>query len=130
MPDSLRCCAVIGAGASVSGSTPPPDFGNAITSRMESAPAQQLDDPVPAERDPAVRRGAKGERIQQESELFLRLGGADAHHREHAFLNVAAVDTNRAAADLVAVADDVVGVGERVARIAVEGGLRLGAWAR
>jgi hypothetical protein len=30
---------VIGAGASVNGSTPPPDFGNAITSRMESIPA-------------------------------------------------------------------------------------------
>jgi hypothetical protein len=35
-PASLRCSGVIGAGASVSGSTPPPDFGNAITSRMES----------------------------------------------------------------------------------------------
>ena len=38
MPASLRCWAVIGAGASVSGSTPPPDFGNAITSRIESVP--------------------------------------------------------------------------------------------
>ena len=38
MPDSFRCCAVIGVGASVSGSTPPPDFGKAITSRIESAP--------------------------------------------------------------------------------------------
>ena len=36
IPDSLRCCAVIGAGAPVSGSTPPPDFGNAITSRIDS----------------------------------------------------------------------------------------------
>lgn len=29
----------MGAGASVSGSTPPPVFGNAITSRIESIPA-------------------------------------------------------------------------------------------
>ena len=41
----------------------------------------------------------------------------DAHHREHPFLNVAAVDTDRAAADLVAVADDVVGVGQRACRV-------------
>ena len=86
---------------------------------------QQLDDPVPAERDAAVRRGAKGERVQQESEFLLRLDSADAHHREHAFLDVAAMDTNGAAADLVTVAHDVVGVGERVTRIAVEGVFRL-----
>src|SRR6202022_4764572 len=39
IPDSLRCCGVMGEGASVSGSTPPPDFGNAMTSRIESVPA-------------------------------------------------------------------------------------------
>src|SRR3984893_14685330 len=38
IPDSLRCCGVMGAGASVSGSTPPPVLGNAITSRIESTP--------------------------------------------------------------------------------------------
>ena len=37
-PASRRCSGVIGAGASVSGSTPPPDFGKAITSRIESVP--------------------------------------------------------------------------------------------
>ena len=37
-PASRRCSGVIGAGASVSGSTPPPDFGKAITSRIESLP--------------------------------------------------------------------------------------------
>ena len=30
---------MIGAGAAVSGSKPPPDFGNAMTSRIESVPA-------------------------------------------------------------------------------------------
>ena len=34
---------------------------------------QQRADPVPAERDPAVRRRAVGERRQQEAELLLRL---------------------------------------------------------
>ena len=38
---------------------------------------------------------------------------AEAHHREDPLLDVAAVDTDRAAADLVAVADDVVRVGQR-----------------
>ena len=53
-------------------------------------------------------------------------GRVQAHHREHAFLNVAAVDTNRAATDLVAVADDVVGVGQHVAGIAVDDVLEFG----
>ena len=50
---------------------------------------------------------------------------AEAHHREDPLLDVAAVDTDRAAADLVAVADDVVGVGQRRARVGVEGVERL-----
>ena len=74
-PASLRCWAVIGAGASVSGSTPPPDFGKAITSRIESMPGEQGADPVPAEGDAAVRRGAEAEGVEQEAELLLRLLG-------------------------------------------------------
>src|SRR5207342_2047293 len=35
-PASRRCAIVIWAGAPVSGSKPPPDFGKAITSRMDS----------------------------------------------------------------------------------------------
>src|SRR6476620_1109125 len=74
---------------------------------------QQRSDAIPAERDTAVRRRAKGEGVQQESELVLGFVVIDAHHREHPFLDLATVDTDRAAADLVAVADDVVGVGQR-----------------
>ena len=36
IPASARCSGVIGAGASVSGSYPPPDLGKAMTSRIES----------------------------------------------------------------------------------------------
>jgi hypothetical protein len=36
-PASLRCAAVMGAGAAVSGSKPPPVFGNAMTSRIDDA---------------------------------------------------------------------------------------------
>ena len=45
---------------------------------------------------------------------------SDAHHLEHPLLDVGAVDTDRAATDLVAVAHDVVGVGERRGGIGVE----------
>ena len=86
---------------------------------------QQRGDAIPAERDTAVRRRAEGEGVQQESELLLGLVVIDAHHREHPLLDVATVDTDRAAADLVAVAHDVVGVGQRAARIGVERRLRL-----
>ena len=44
----------------------------------------------------------------------------DAHHLEDALLDVLAVDTDRPATDLVAVADDVVGVGQRRAGVGVE----------
>ena len=115
-PASLRCAGVIGAGAAVSGSNPPPVFGKAITSRIESVPASRAHDPVPAERDAAVRRGAVLEGVEQEAELLLRLVLVEAHHREDPLLHVLAVDTDRAAADLVAVADDVVGLGQRARR--------------
>src|SRR5699024_5059599 len=40
-PASARWASVIGAGAWVSGSKPPPDFGKAMTSRIESTPASR-----------------------------------------------------------------------------------------
>ena len=49
-----------------------------------------------------------------------------AHDPEDPLLHVAPVDTDRAAADLVAVADHVVGVGERRPRVGVEGVEELG----
>ncbi len=42
MPASVRCWAVMGVGAPVSGSKPPRVFGKAITSRIESAPASSM----------------------------------------------------------------------------------------
>src|SRR5690606_31165916 len=65
--------------------------------------AQEHDDAVPAEGDAAVRRSAVLECVEEEAELLLRLLRADAHDVEHALLHVTAVDTDRAAADLVAV---------------------------
>ena len=68
-----------------------------------------------------MRRCAVLEGVEEEAELLLCLVLVDAHDREDALLDVLAVDTDRPAADLVAVADDVVGPGERVAGVGVEG---------
>ena len=87
---------------------------------------QQGDDTVPAEGHAAVRRGAELEGVQQEAELRLSFLLSDTHHVEHTVLDVAAVDTDGAAANLVAVADNVVGVGQRVARVLFEGVNPLG----
>src|SRR5688572_3176918 len=62
---------------------------------------QQGHDAVPAERQATVRRGAVLEGVQQEAELLLGLDLVEAHDREHPLLHVLAVDTDRAAADLV-----------------------------
>ena len=42
MPASLRCCAVIGVGAPVSGSWPEAALGKAMTSRMLSRPVSSM----------------------------------------------------------------------------------------
>ena len=65
-------------------------------------------------------RCPESECLQEESELLVRLLGIDPHHREDPFLDVTAVDADRTAADLVAVADDVVGIGQHRTRIGVD----------
>ena len=79
-----------GAGAPVSGSPPDAVFGKAMTSRMESAPAKQCNESVEAEGDPAVRRRAVLEGLEQESELAFGLLVAEADDVEDAALDVGA----------------------------------------
>jgi hypothetical protein len=67
---------------------------------------------VPAEGDAAVRRSAELEALQQETELGLGVCLVQAHQFEDPFLDIPLVDTDGAAADFVAVAHDVVGVGQ------------------
>ena len=73
-----------------------------------------------------MRRGAELEGVQQEAELLLGLGLADAHDCEDALLDIAAVDTDGPTANLVSVAHDVVGVGQGAARVIIEGVQALG----
>ena len=58
-----------------------------------------------------MRRGAELEGVDDEAELEFRLLLADAQHFEHALLHVGIVDPDGAAAELVAVQDEVVGIG-------------------
>lgn len=89
-------------------------------------PAEQRDDPVEAEGDATVRRRAVVEGVQQEAELRGRLLLGEADRVERPLLHLALVDTDRTAAQLRAVEDQVVGVGQGRARVGVEGGQRLG----
>ena len=75
-PSSRSCAGSTGAGAPVSGSAPLAAFGNAITSRIDSGAGEGRHDPVDAHRDPAVRRRAVAQRVEQEAEPRLRLLGA------------------------------------------------------
>ena len=73
-----------------------------------------------------MRGRAKGKGVKQEAELLLRLGLGQTHDLEDALLDLPAVDTDRAATDLVAVADHVVGIGKRRTRVGVKGLHELG----
>ena len=75
---------------------------------------------VEAQRDAAVRRGAVGQGFQQEAELLLGFGLADAEQRKDFFLHVGAVDTDAAAAEFHAVEHHVVGERARLGRVGVE----------
>ena len=85
LPALLRA---IGAGASVSGSTPPPDFGNAMTSRIESLPASSARSGPSRTRS---RRAAARRRRRRRAGTRTSPGPprSQPHHREHPLLDVA-----------------------------------------
>ena len=65
-------------------------------------------------------RGTEGEGIKEESELLLGFLIRDTHDGEYAFLHVTAVNTNGATADFVAVAHDVIRIGQSVTGVGVK----------
>ena len=91
-----------------------------MTSRIESAPASSAAMRSQPNAMPPCGGGPYANASSRKPNFSCASSGAQPHDVEHALLHVAAVDTDRAAADLVAVADDVVGVGERVARVLLE----------
>jgi hypothetical protein len=77
-------------------------------------------DTVQTERQPAMRRRAVLQRVEQEAELELRLFHADVERAEHLRLHRFLMDTHRAAADFRTVQGEVVGLGQTLARIAFQ----------
>ena len=112
---SWSCAGPTGVGASVKGHVPFWVLGNAMTSRMDSDAGQDGDDPVEPERDAAHRRSAVLQRLQEEPELGPRVGLADPEELEDPLLERPRVDADRAPADLLAVQDEIVGLGARAA---------------
>src|SRR5690606_27697456 len=86
----------------------------------------QHDEAIEPESDAAHRRRAVLQRTQQEPELFLRLLAADLEQLEDGRLHRLVVDTDRAAADLVAVEHEVVGTGLQPPRVRPQVGRRAG----
>ena len=67
-----------------------------------------------------MRGCAEFEGVHQEAELFLGLFGREAQGAENPGLEVGIMDTDRAATDFGAVADEVVGIGPHPSGIAFE----------
>ena len=72
-------------------------FGNAMTCADVRLARHERHEAVDAHREPAVRRRAHRERVEEEAELLARLLVAHPHRPEHALLHVRAVDPDRAA---------------------------------
>ena len=117
MPSSRSWRSSTGAGAPVSGSRAGGGLreGDHVADRVGAV--QQRDDAVEAVGDPAVRRGAVAQRLEQEAEPLLGLRVAIPSASKTCALHVGVADADRAAADLPAVPDDVVGQGPRRARV-------------
>src|ERR1043166_9570275 len=77
-------------------------FGEGDHVAEAGGPGEQHHPAGPAERDAAGRGRAVLERVEQEAELGASLLGGQADHVEDGLLHRGGVDTDRAAADLVA----------------------------
>ena len=93
------------------------DFADAVFA------ADEHGDAVEAEGEAAVGRGAEAEGVEEVAEFFLLFFWGDAEDAEHFGLEVFFVDADGAAAEFVAVEDDVVGDG---ADLGVVAGFEVG----
>ena len=92
--------------------------GDVVADRLRAA--EQRAQTVETERKAAVRGRSVLEGVHQEAETLLRLFRREAQQLEHLGLQFRVVDTDRAAADLGAVADEVVGVGPHATGVVVQ----------
>ncbi len=95
-------------------------FGNGITSRIEVSP----DSSAQMRSRPSARPPCGGVPYSSDSrkkpKRFFASSSRQPEQAEHLGLRLAIVDTNAAAAELPAVEDDVVGLGQHLARIGLE----------
>src|SRR5580704_11543995 len=80
--------------------------GNYFAQRLFAG--EKHGDAVDAQGDAAVGRRAIGQRVQEKSEAAAELLFAKAERAEQALLNVLAVDTDAAGAELVSIEDKIV----------------------
>lgn len=92
--------------------------GDVVADRLRTS--EERAEPVETEGQTAVRGCAVLEGVHQEAETLLRLFRREAQQLEHLGLQFRVVDTDRAAADLGAVTDEVVGVGPHATGVAVQ----------
>src|SRR5215472_3490255 len=78
------------------------DFADALLA------SKKHHDAVDAERDPAVRRRAVGQRVEKEAEAAAKLFFGQAERFEEPLLNILPVNSNAARAKLVAVQHEVI----------------------
>src|ERR1700680_1515164 len=79
---------------------------NHVPERGRSSPHHRK--PVESERDSAVRRSSRAQRIEQEAEAELGIFCADAEQRQHFPLKRGIVDSNASSSELQSIQHDVV----------------------
>src|SRR6202041_3642141 len=86
------------------------DLADGFSARQEHGYA------VKSERDPAVRRRAVGERIEEKPEALPGLLVAQTQGLEHPRLHVLTVDSNASRAELITIEDQVIALGPALPR--------------
>ena len=97
-----------------------------MTSRIDSTPASRATTRSQPKAMPPCGGAPNLKPSRRKPNFVCGVCLVQAHQLEDPFLDVALVDTDGAAADFVAVADDVVGVGQGRFRVLVEGVHELG----
>ena len=120
MPRSSSCLASTGVGALVIGSMPRLGLREGDDLADVLLAGEDRHQPVDAEREAAVRRGAVLERVEEEAEPLLRLLVADAEQAEDARLQLGLVDPDRPGAELPPVEHQVVGLAAHLQRVGLQ----------
>jgi hypothetical protein len=120
MPSSRIWCSGTSEGAPLIRSVALAVLGERDHVAQRLLPRHQHHEPVEAERDPAVRRRAVAQRLEEEAEAVLGFLVRQRQQLEDLRLQLGVMDPQAAAADLDAVQHDVIGLGAHLRRQRVE----------